>query len=53
MAPHDGLASVHIIAGRALEEKQQMTEAVEEYRLYFEKTPMDVMRSVPTKLSPA
>jgi tetratricopeptide (TPR) repeat protein len=35
MVPHDGLASVHIVAGRALEEKQQMTEAVEEYRLYL------------------
>jgi tetratricopeptide (TPR) repeat protein len=33
--PRDGLASVHSVAGRALEEKQQMTEALEEYRLYL------------------
>ena len=33
---HDGLASVHIVAARALEEKQQPSEALEEYRLYLQ-----------------
>ncbi len=33
---HAGLASVHIVAARALEEKQQPTEALEEYRLYLQ-----------------
>jgi tetratricopeptide (TPR) repeat protein len=33
---HDGLASVHIVAGRALEEKQRPSEALEEYRLYLQ-----------------
>jgi tetratricopeptide (TPR) repeat protein len=32
---HEGLASVHIVAGRALEEKQLTAEAIEEYRLYL------------------
>jgi tetratricopeptide (TPR) repeat protein len=33
---HDGLASVHIVAARALEEKQAPSEALEEYRLYLQ-----------------
>lgn len=33
---HDGLESVHIVAARALEEKQQPAEALEEYRLYLQ-----------------
>ena len=33
---HDGLASVHIVAARALEEKQRPSEALEEYRIYLE-----------------
>jgi tetratricopeptide (TPR) repeat protein len=33
---HDGLASVHIVAARALEEKQRPSEALAEYRLYLE-----------------
>ena len=33
---HDGLASIHIVAGRALEEKQRPSEALEEYRLYLQ-----------------
>jgi len=33
---HEGLASVHIVAARALEEKQQPAEALEEYRLYLQ-----------------
>jgi|HubBroStandDraft_6_1064221.scaffolds.fasta_scaffold16294_3 hypothetical protein len=33
---HDGLASVHIVAARALEEKQQPSEALEEYRTYLQ-----------------
>jgi superkiller protein 3 len=33
---HDGLASVHIVAARALEEKQTPSEALEEYRLYLQ-----------------
>ncbi|MGB7847251.1 MAG: tetratricopeptide repeat protein [Candidatus Acidiferrum sp.] len=33
---HDGLASVHIVAALALEEKQQPAEALEEYRLYLQ-----------------
>jgi superkiller protein 3 len=33
---HDGLASVHIVAARALEEEQQPAEALEEYRLYLQ-----------------
>ena len=36
---HDGLASVHIVAARALEEKQQPAEALEEYRLYLQEDP--------------
>jgi tetratricopeptide repeat protein len=33
---HDGLASVHIVAAHALEEKQRPSEALEEYRIYLE-----------------
>ena len=33
---HDGLASVHIVAARALEEKQRPSEALEEYRIYLQ-----------------
>ena len=33
---HDGLASVHIVTARALEEKQQPAEALEEYQLYLQ-----------------
>ena len=34
--PHDGLASIHIVAARALEEKQRPAEAAAEYRLYLQ-----------------
>jgi Tfp pilus assembly protein PilF len=37
--PHDGLASIHIVAARALEEKQQLAEAAAEYRLYLQEDP--------------
>jgi superkiller protein 3 len=37
--PHDGLASIHIVAARALEEKQQPAEAASEYRLYLQEDP--------------
>ena len=33
---HDGLASVHIVAARAMEEKQRPAEALEEYRIYLQ-----------------
>jgi tetratricopeptide (TPR) repeat protein len=33
---HDGLASVHIVAARALEEKHRPSEALEEYRMYLD-----------------
>jgi len=33
---HDGLASVHIVAARALEEKQRPSEALVEYKIYLE-----------------
>ncbi len=37
--PHDGLASIHIVAARALEEKQQPAEAASEYRMYLQEDP--------------
>ena len=37
--PHEGLASIHIVAAWALEEKQQPTEASAEYRLYLQEDP--------------
>src|SRR5467141_337621 len=37
--PHDGLASIHIVAARALEEKQQPAQAAAEYRLYLQEDP--------------
>ena len=36
---HDGLASVHIVAARALEATQQPAEALAEYRLYLQEDP--------------
>lgn len=33
--PHDGLASIHIVMAVALEEKQQPTEAIEQFRVYL------------------
>jgi Tfp pilus assembly protein PilF len=37
--PHEGLASIHIVAARALEEKQQPAEAASEYRMYLQEDP--------------
>jgi len=37
--PHERLASVHIVAARALEATQQPAEALAEYRLYLEEEP--------------
>lgn len=37
--PHQGLASVHIVAARALEATQQPGEALAEYRRYLEEDP--------------
>jgi len=37
--PHDGLASVHIVAARALEATQQPQEAAKEYQLYIDEDP--------------
>ncbi len=37
--PHQGLASVHIVAARALEATQQPEEALAEYRRYLEEDP--------------
>lgn len=37
--PHQGLASVHIVAARALEATQQPAEALAEYKTYLEEDP--------------
>jgi tetratricopeptide (TPR) repeat protein len=37
--PHEGFASVHIVAARALEATQRPTEALAEYRLYLDEDP--------------
>jgi len=37
--PHQGLASVHIVAAHALEATQQPAEALKEYKLYMEEDP--------------
>jgi tetratricopeptide (TPR) repeat protein len=37
--PHDGFASAHIVAARALEATQQPAEALAEYRLYLAEAP--------------
>ena len=37
--PHEGYSSVHYIAGAALEEKNQYTQASNEYALYLKETP--------------
>jgi tetratricopeptide (TPR) repeat protein len=37
--PHDGFASVHMVAARALEGNQQPAEALAEYRLYLQEAP--------------
>ncbi len=37
--PHEGFASVHMVAARALEGNQQPAEALAEYRLYLQEAP--------------
>jgi len=37
--PHEGLASVHIVAARALEATNQPAEALKEYQLYLKEDP--------------
>jgi Flp pilus assembly protein TadD len=45
--PHEGFASVHIVAARALEANHQPLDALVEYRLYLEEAPFgpDVLRA--------
>ena len=53
--PHEGLASAHIVAARALEATQKPEEAVKEYKLYIDEDPkgrdVPMARDAITRLS--